>query len=173
MPFGPAEHEAILAARQTKKAIAVAQTDSIRQLFFEKGLGYAEIVRTTGFDVKTVKKYVHMENFNQPLPKPRQIRGSKLDKQREQIDEWMVADKQERKKQRHTAKRTFDRIAEKHPGFDYSYRLVADYVSQKKKVRIPMKSVHSFWIKESSDSGEPRLTKSERSDAWRKVMSLG
>lgn len=158
---------------QTKKAIAVAQTDSIRQLFFEKGLGYAEIVRTTGFEVKTVKKYVHMENFNQPLPKPRQIRGSKLDKQREQIDEWMVADKQERKKQRHTAKRTFDRIAEKHPGFDYSYRLVADYVSQKKKVRIPMKSVHSFWIKESSDSGEPRLTKSERSDAWRKVMSLG
>jgi len=42
--------------------------DSIRQLFFEKGLGYAEIARVTGFDVKTVKKYVHMEDFNQPLP---------------------------------------------------------------------------------------------------------
>jgi len=42
----------------------MAQIDSIRQLFFEKGLGYAEIARVTGFDVKTVKKYVHMEDFN-------------------------------------------------------------------------------------------------------------
>jgi transposase len=104
----------------------MAQIDSIRQLFFEKGLGYAEIARITGFDVKTVKKYVHMEDFNQPLPKPRQIRGSKLDKYKEQIDEWMVADKQERKKQRHTAKRIFDRLAAEHPGFDCSYRLVAE-----------------------------------------------
>jgi transposase len=71
--------------------LTMAQINSIRQLFFEKGLGYAEIARVTGFDVKTVKKYVHMEDFNQPLPKPRQIRGSKLDKYKEQIDEWMVA----------------------------------------------------------------------------------
>jgi transposase len=111
----------------------MAQIDSIRQLFFEKGLGYAEIARVTGFDVKTVKKYVHMEDFNQPLPKPRQIRGSKLDKYKEQIDEWMVADKQERKKQRHTARRIFDRLVKECPGFDCSYRLVADYVSRKKK----------------------------------------
>jgi transposase len=45
----------------------------------------------------------------------------------------MEADKQERKKQRHTAKRIFDRLAKEHPGFDCSYRLVADYVSRKKK----------------------------------------
>jgi len=111
----------------------MAQINSIRQLFFEKGLGYAEIARVTGFDVKTVKKYVHMEDFNQPLPKPRQIRGSKLDKYKEQIDEWMVADKQERKKQRHTARRIFDRLVKECPGFDCSYRLVAAYVSRKKK----------------------------------------
>ena len=111
----------------------MAQINSIRQLFFEKGLNYAEISRITGVDVKTVKKYIRMEDFNQPLPKPRQIRGSKLDKYKEQIDKWMIDDKQVRKKQRHTAKRIFDRLRKEHPDFDCSYRLVANYVSQKKK----------------------------------------
>lgn len=70
----------------------MAQVNSIRRLFFEKGLNYAEISRITGVDVKTVKKYIHMEDFNQPLPKPRQIRGSKLDKYKEQIDKWMISE---------------------------------------------------------------------------------
>ena len=67
----------------------MAQVNSIRELFFEKGLTYAEIARTTGHDVKTVKKYIMMGNFNEPLPKPRQVRGSKLDVYKSQIDEWL------------------------------------------------------------------------------------
>ena len=39
------------------KMLTMAQINSIRQLFFEKGLGYAEIARTTGFE---------MDDFNQP-----------------------------------------------------------------------------------------------------------
>ena len=111
----------------------MAQVNSIRELFFEKGLTYAEIARTTGHDVKTVKKYIMMGNFNEPLPKPRQVRGSKLDVYKSQIDEWLEQDKQERRKQRHTAKRVFELLAEKHPDFDCSYRLVARYVSKRKK----------------------------------------
>ncbi len=111
----------------------MAQINFIRQLFFEKGLNYAKISRATGFDVKTVTKYIRMEDYNQPLPKPRQIRGSKLDKYKEQIDKWMIDDKLVRKKQRHTAKRIFDRLRKEHPGFDCSCRLVANYVSEKKK----------------------------------------
>ncbi len=48
----------------------MAQVNSIREMFFEKGMNYADIARVTGHDVKTVKKYIYMENFNEPLPKP-------------------------------------------------------------------------------------------------------
>lgn len=112
----------------------MAQVNSIREMFFEKGMNYADIARVTGHDVKTVKKYIYMENFNEPLPKPVRKRRSKLDRYKIEIDSWLEADKQERKKQRHTALRVFKRLNEKYgPGFDCSYRLVALYVAEKKK----------------------------------------
>ncbi len=61
-------------------------------------------------------------------------RGSKLDKYKEEIDSWLEADKQARKKQRHTARRVFDRLAGIYgPEFNCSYRLVAAYVAERKK----------------------------------------
>jgi transposase len=112
--------------------LTMAQVNRIRELFFEKGLKYAEIPRVTGFDVKTVKKYANMDDFNQ-APKVRKPRPSKLDPYKEAIDAWLEDDKQYRKKQRHTALRVFDRLAEKYPTFDCSYRLVAGYVAEKKR----------------------------------------
>ena len=113
----------------------MAQVNCIREMFFEKGMSYADIARTTGHDVKTVKKYIHMEDFNRPPQKPTENRGSKLDKYKSNVDSWLEADKQERKKQRHTAKRVFDRLKEIYSDdFDCSYRLVAAYVAEKKKV---------------------------------------
>jgi len=112
----------------------MAQVNSIREMFFEKGMSYADIARMTGHDVKTVKKYVHMEDFSPPPKKPVGKRGSKLDPYKDEIDGWLEADKQERKKQRHTALKVFKRLKEIHgPGFDCSYRLVAGYVAEKKK----------------------------------------
>jgi transposase len=109
----------------------MAQVNRIRELFFEKGLKYAEISRVTGFDVKTVKKYIYQEDFN-PMPKVQKPRPSKLEPYKKDIDAWLEEDKQYRKKQRHTARRIFDRLAEKYPAFDCSYRLVASYVAEKK-----------------------------------------
>ena len=112
----------------------MAQVDCIRNMFFEKGMTYAEIARATGHDVKTVKKYIYMDNFNAPPPKPVKRRGSKLDRFKPEIDSWLEADKRERKKQRHTAMRVYNRLREIHgSGFDCSYRLVAKYVSERKK----------------------------------------
>jgi len=85
--------------------LTMAQVNCIREMFFEKGMNYASISRITGHDVKTVKKYINMKDFNQPVPKPPKIRGSKLDKYKDEIDGWLEADKQARKKQRHTARR--------------------------------------------------------------------
>ena len=56
----------------------MTQVNRIRELFFEKGLNYAEISRVTGADVKTLKKYIQQDDFNPP-PKPQESRISKLD----------------------------------------------------------------------------------------------
>jgi len=110
----------------------MAQVNRIRELLFEKGLKYAEISRVTGFDVKTVKKYIEQEDFNQApkIPKPR---SSKLDPYKNYIDTWLEEDKVARKKQRHTARRIYDRLVENYPEFDCSYRLVASYVAEKRQ----------------------------------------
>src|SRR5690554_1035515 len=114
--------------------LTMAQVNCIREMYYEKGMNFASIARATGRDVKTVKKYINMEDFTQPLPKPVKKRGSKLDKYKEEIDGWLEADKQARKKQRHTARRVFNRLAKNHsPDFDCSYRLVAAYVAERKK----------------------------------------
>ncbi len=110
----------------------MAQVNRIRELFFEKGLKYAEISRATGFDVKTVKKYIDMEDFN-PKPKAQPPRPSKLDPFKDTIDGWLENDKQNRVTQRHTALRVFDRLTEECPEFNCSYRLVASYVAGKKR----------------------------------------
>ena len=47
--------------------------------------------------------------------------------------EWLQKDKFARRKQRHTAQRVFDRLTKEVPEFDCSYRLVAQYVSVRKK----------------------------------------
>lgn len=83
-----------------------------------QGLSYAAIARTTGFDVKIVKEYVHMEDFNRPLPGSCKVRVSKLDAYKGQIGGWLEGDKQEQKKQRHTATRISNRLAEEHPDSD-------------------------------------------------------
>jgi transposase len=114
--------------------LTMAQVNCIREMFFEKGMSYAEIARATGHDVKTVKKYIYMDNFNAPPPEPARKHGSKLDRFKPEIDSWLEADKQERKKQRHTALQVFKRLCKIYgPGFDCSYRLVAQYVAEKKK----------------------------------------
>ena len=119
----------------------MAQVKCIREMFFEKGMSYADIARTTGYDVKTLKKYIHMEDFNEPPPKLVEKRGSKLDKYKKVIDGWLEADKKARKKQRHTALRVFNRLdAIYGPEFDCSYRLVAMYVTKKKKALYSQES---------------------------------
>jgi hypothetical protein len=38
--------------------LTMAQTNSIREMYFEKGKKFSEIARGTGHDVKTIKKYI-------------------------------------------------------------------------------------------------------------------
>jgi transposase len=111
------------------------QVHHIRQQFYGQGKSISEIAVETGFNWKTVRKYVDMEDFNSPLPQKASERRlcPKLEPYKQLIDQWLEADKQSKRKQRHTAKRTYDRLRKEAAGFDCSYRLVAEYVAVRKK----------------------------------------
>ena len=81
----------------------------IRELFYQQGMNISEIASVTGFNWKTVKKYVDMEDFNSPPPTPEFSHDSKLDPYKPLINSWLATDKKAPRKQRHTAQRIFNR----------------------------------------------------------------
>ena len=112
------------------------QVHHIRQMYYRQGMSMNEIANETGYNWKTVKKYVDMEDFNIPIPPYKTLDKQlcpKLEPNKHLIDQWLEADKQSRRDQRHTAKRVYDRLRKETEGFGCSYRLVAEYVAAKKK----------------------------------------
>lgn len=109
------------------------QIHRIREMYYQQDKNISEIATETGFNWKTVKKYVDMEDFSSPPPKSENSHESKLDAFKPLIDSWLETDKLAPRKQRHTAKRIFRRLQTERAGFNCSYRLVAMYVSLKKK----------------------------------------
>jgi len=107
----------------------------IRFRFYVKGEKISQIAKTLNLDWKTVQKYVDMNNFNEPSPKPasEQRFCPKLDPYKPMIDQWLQEDKQAPRKQRHTAMRVYNRLKKEFPGFNCSYRTVASYYALKHK----------------------------------------
>jgi hypothetical protein len=60
------------------------------------------------------------------------IKRPKLDESTDQIEHWFSEDKGRPRKQRHTAKRIFERLRDE-CGFDGGYAIVKDYVRSKKR----------------------------------------
>ncbi len=104
----------------------MAKINNIRDEYFNKGLSISEIHRSTKHDHKTIRKYIAKENFNE-LPPIRAQRQTKLSPYYDVIDKWLLEDKKFKRKQRHTAKRVYDRLVEEFPEFDAKYRTVATY----------------------------------------------
>lgn len=106
----------------------------IRQLFYEQGKSISAIANETGHDRKTIAKYIDMDDFNQDTPKPEDPDAicPKLDAFKHHIDQWLEEDRKVPRKQRHTAKKIFNRLKDEVNDFDCSYRLVAKYVAYKK-----------------------------------------
>jgi transposase len=123
------------ARRTLKEMLTMTQVHDIRKLYFEEGRTISLISRTTGFDRKTVRRYLELEDFNQDIPTAQEKPSfPKLDPFKAEIDNWLTQDKKAKKKQRHSAKRVFDRLKDKYrDDFKISYRTVAGYVAQKKK----------------------------------------
>ncbi len=107
----------------------VSQVNHIKDLA-QSGKCPAQISRETGRDIKTVNKYLEDRDYS---PRPLKVirKPSKLDPYKETIDKWLESDQTRWHKQRHTAKRVYDRLRERHPEFDCSYPTVGRYVREK------------------------------------------
>lgn len=108
------------------------EKDTIRRMFFEEGQNISNINKESGFDRKTIGKYINKTDWSNTV-RFKEYKPSKLDKYKPDIDLWIENDKKMRTKQRHTAKRVFNRLKEKYTDFNISYRLTAYYVKEKKK----------------------------------------
>jgi transposase len=98
----------------------------------QKGKSLRGIAKDEGINFRTVKKYAEMENFN--TKKQACSRRGKLQPYEEIIDQWLTDDLKAKPKQRHTAKRVYDRLKEIYGDtFDISDRSVRAYVSKKRK----------------------------------------
>lgn len=115
--------------------LTMDQIKDIRFRYYVKGENLTQISKALNMDWKTVQKYVDMTNFNEPAPMPAYEKQlcPKLDPYKPIIDEWLEEDRQAPRKQRHTAKRVFNRLKENYPEFDCSYRTVTSYYAVKKK----------------------------------------
>jgi len=117
----------------------MAEINDIRRSFYEQGKSIAEIARETGFDRKTISKYIEKESFNEPAPldskKSKVGRPNRINDFTDIIDTWLMEDLQYKRKQRHTAKRIYDRLCQEHgETFDCCYKTVSNYVSRRRKV---------------------------------------
>jgi transposase len=114
--------------------LTMTKIKNIRKLYFLKGQNIRSICKSTGHDYRTVVKYLNKNDFNEPDKSDGRGRPRKIDTVIPIIDKWLEADKTAPIKQRHTAKRIFDRLRVEHPDLlDVSYRTVAVYVSRRKK----------------------------------------
>lgn len=115
--------------------LAMTRINDIRKEYFDEGCTISAIAAKFGIDRKTARKYIEQESFNETPPpvRSKESRRPKLEPYVKRIDEWLQGDVKSRKKQRHTAKRVYERLKETYPDFDCSYRTVASYVKERKR----------------------------------------
>lgn len=103
----------------------------VRHAHFEEGLSGRQIARDFGISRDSVSK---MLAYSEPpgYLRTAAIKRPKLDLYVAQIDLWLAEDKTRPRKQRHTAKRIFERLRDE-CGFDGGYTIVKDYVRADKR----------------------------------------
>lgn len=112
--------------------LTITQVNYIRELHFREGKTYTEIRTMTGMNYRTIKKYVEMDDFN--TKKHKAERPNKSDQLRPIIERWLREDQSRHHKQRHTAKRIYDRLRSEHPDLlEVSDRTVRTLVKEEKE----------------------------------------
>ena len=112
----------------------MTEVHNLRKLYYDEGKSITEISKETGRDRKTIRMNINKEDWNENQAGP--LTGTeypKLDPFKEIIDGWLTEDKKAKRKQRHTAKRVYQRLKEERQDFCCSYRTVAGYVTKRRK----------------------------------------
>ena len=102
----------------------------VRRAHFQDGLSGRRIARDFGISRDSVSKmlaYSEPPGYRRTAP----VKRPRLDGFTDQIDQWLLEDKVRPRKQRHTAKRVFERLRDE-CGFSGGYTIVKDYVRSKK-----------------------------------------
>jgi len=112
----------------------MAEVEYIKHLYENEEKSLREISKIVNKDFRTVQKYAYQNDWQPTIgvrmePSEFPVLGSFIPR----IDEWLMQDKQEPRKQRHTAIRIFKRLQNEH-GFIGSYSSVKRYVARKKDV---------------------------------------
>jgi transposase len=100
----------------------------VRRMHYIEGLSIRAIRRQTGFHRDTIRKIL-AQGGPPGYQRREEPHRPKLGPFLPIIDEILRADRQEPKKQRHTAKRIFDRLREEQ-GYGGGYTQVKDYVRE-------------------------------------------
>ena len=127
---------------ERKEMIDMTQVRSIRTMH-KNGEGVSSISRALKVSEPTVRKYLRMDDFNPKLPVKTE-RPSKLDAFKETINRWLLEDKAVWHKQRHTAKRIYDRLVLEE-GYDGSYPIVQRYVKEQKSKKTDKAYLDLVW----------------------------
>jgi transposase len=116
----------------------------LRKLYYDEGKSITEISKETGRDRKTVRLYLEKEDWNEiQTSSVAEVEFPKLGPFKVDIDAWLTEDKKAKRKQRHTAKRVYQRLVEKYSeDFTCSYRTVAGYVAKSKKEIFGQRAGH-------------------------------
>ena len=103
----------------------------VRRAHFVEGMSIRQVVRMFNLHRSTVKK---MLEYSVPPGYQRQQppRRPKLDPYKGVIDRILEDDRSLPKKQRHTARRIYDRLEDEH-GFLGKYTIVKDYVRERRR----------------------------------------
>ena len=114
----------------------MTQIKRIKNLYFSKGKNLNAIAKNTGHNYRTIRKYLERDDYNVNLNAKREEkrgRPRKTDPVIPIIDKWLEGDKIAPVKQRHTAKRIYERLQNEYPELlNVKYRTIANYVSKRK-----------------------------------------
>lgn len=111
--------------------ISMSKIQDIRRLRM-KGDSIAFIARSTGVSEPTVRKYLKPQDLS-PTPPTKKKRPSVMDEYASMVDGWLRSDLGVWHKQRHTAKRIWQRLREE-CGAQMSYNTVQRYVKEWKRI---------------------------------------
>jgi len=118
--------------------ISMSDVNSMRQMRRD-GESVASIARAVGVSRDTVYKYLKKDDFSPDPPRVVISRPSKLDPYKPLIQEWLDQDVTNWKKQRHTARRIWQRLRDE-CGADVSEATVGRYVRAARESRCERRS---------------------------------